>query len=138
MDHELWTTLSHAMFDVARVFPRPARYTYDAYCIVRVYLWAVLHDRPVDWATRRNSWSAQTRPGRIPDQSTMSRRLRHPDTLAFIQKLEHRLGQAGGNLLKYIDGKPLTVARHSHDPDATSGWGVGGMARGYKLHAQRL
>lgn len=136
MDHELWSQLSHAMFDVARSFPHQARWTYDTHCIVRVYLWAVIHDRPVDWATRPRSWSPQTRPADLPDQSTMSRRLRHPETAEFMRKLEQRLG--GGceqGLLKYIDGKPLSVPRHTHDPDATSGRGVGGMAKGYKLHA---
>lgn len=136
MDHELWNRLSHAMFDVARSFPKSSRRTYDVHCIARVYLWAVLHDRPVDWATRKSSWSAQTRPARLPDQSTMSRRVRHPDTLAFMEKLGRRLnGSDGKSLLKYIDGKPLPVPRHTHDPDAASGPGVGGMAKGFKLHA---
>lgn len=136
MDHELWSQLSHAMFDVARAFPKLSRFTYDAHCIVRVYLWAVLHDRPIDWASRRSSWSAQTRPASIPSQSTMSRRLRHADTAAFMRKLEQRLGNGSGeSLLKYIDGKPLPVARHTQDSDATSGRGVGGFAKGYKLHA---
>lgn len=136
MDHELWNQLSHAMFDVARSFPMHSRQTYDAHRIVRVYLWAVLHDRPVDWATRPASWSSQTRPEQIPDQSTMSRRLRHPDTISFMNKLSRRLaGPEQETLIKYLDGKPLHVARHTQDKDATSGFGVGGMAKGYKLHA---
>lgn len=136
MDHELWAQLSHAMFDVARAFPRLSRQTYDAHRIVRVYLWAVLHDRPVDWATRPANWSPATRPKGLPDQSTMSRRLRSPDTASFLDKLAKRLGGGGqGCLAKALDGKPLTVARHSQDPDATCGRGAGGMAKGYKLHA---
>ena len=136
MDHELWSQLSHAMFDAARGFTKLPRCTFDTHCIVRVYLWAVLHDRPVDWATRPSSWTPPTRPEMIPDQSTMSRRLRHSETTAFLQKLEQRLsGGPQRGLLKYIDGKPLPVARHTHDPDATCGRGVGGMAKGYKLHA---
>jgi hypothetical protein len=136
MDHELWAQLSHAMFDVARVFPKTARQTYDTHRIVRVYLWAVLHDRTVDWATRPASWTPSTRPGRIPDQSTLSRRLRAPEVRAFLDRLAPRVGgKPHPGLVKALDGKPLTVARHSKDPDATCGRGVGGMAKGYKLHA---
>jgi hypothetical protein len=136
MDRELWTQLSHAMFDVARSFRKSGRFTYDAHSIVRVYLWAVLHDRPVDWATRPSSWDRLTRPDRIPDQSTMSRRLRRPETTSFMEHMSCRLrGSSYEGLVKALDGKPLTVARHSKDPDATCGRGVGGMAKGYKLHA---
>ena len=136
MDHELWSQLSHAMFDVARGFVKLPRRTYDTHRIVRVYLWAVLHDRPVDWATRKDSWFSLTRPARIPDQSTMSRRLKHPETIAFMHKLSARLaGPTRNAFIKSLDGKPLPVARHSQDHDATSGRGAGGMAKGYKLHA---
>lgn len=34
-----------------------------------------------------------------------------------------------------MDGKLLRVAKHSGDPDATFGYGQGGYAKGYKLHA---
>lgn len=136
MDHELWSQLSHAMFDVARGFPRLSRQTFDTHCIVRVYMWAILHDRPVDWATRKTSWTRETRPARIPDQSTMSRRLKKPDTISFMHKLARRVaGKARESLVKLLDGKPLPIARHTQDPDATCGRGAGGMAKGYKLHA---
>lgn len=136
MDHELWSQLSHAMFDVARTIPRRPHQTFDTHRIVRVYLWAVLHDRPVDWATRASSWDNATRPQKIPSQSAMSRRLRHSDTSAFLTKLAQRLsGRHAAGLVKSLDGKPLAIPRHTHDPDARSGRGVGGMAKGYKLHA---
>jgi hypothetical protein len=37
--------------------------------------------------------------------------------------------------LAFVDGHALPVRRHSTDADARVGRGVGGMARGYKLHA---
>jgi hypothetical protein len=136
MPHELWAQLSHAMADVARAIPRRRRQTYPAQLVVRVYLWAVLHDRPVDWATHARSWADSTRPAKIPTQSTMSRRLRHPDTLDFLHRLGQRVGgKTREGLTKRLDGKPLAIPRHTHDPDARSGRGVGGMAKGYKLHA---
>ena len=55
MDHELWEILSHAMFDVARAFPKSPRQTHDTHRIVRVYLLAdasydssKLHDIAMD------------------------------------------------------------------------------------------
>lgn len=136
MDHELWKTLSHAMFDVARVFPKPPRQTYDTHLVVRVYLWAVLHDRPVFWATRPVNWPQANRPKQLPDQSTMSRRLRIVETTLFLAKLARRVaGTPQATVIKAIDGKPLIIPKHSTDSDATYGRGIGGQAKGYKLHA---
>ncbi len=136
MDHELWNQLSHAMFDVARGFPKSSRCTYDTHRIVRVYLWSVLHDRPVVWATAPRNWSGQTRPKVLPNQSTMSRRLRDEQIWRFLEKVARRVaGPLHPVLIKMLDGKPLIVAKHSADEDATRGRGVGGFAKGYKLHA---
>jgi len=136
MDRELWNQLSQAMFDVARGFRRCPRQTYDTHRIVRLYLWSVLHDRPVIWATNPRSWSYSTRPQALPDQSTMSRRLRDAQTWCFLDKLARRVaGPVRPVLIKALDGKPLVVAKHSADADATRGRGVGGFAKGYKLHA---
>ncbi len=136
MDHELWNLLSHAMFDVARVLPKSYRQTYDTHTIVRVYLWAVLHDRPVMWATHRRNWPRANRPRQLPNQSTMSRRLRVEETTTFMEKLARRINGPGrSSLIRAIDGKALVVPRHTTDPDAACGRGVGGFAKGYKLHA---
>lgn len=136
MDHELWSQLSQAMFDVARAFCKSSRQTYDTHRVVRVYLWSVLHDRPVVWATHRSNWSPNTRPKTLPTQSTMSRRLREEPTWRFLEKLARRVaGPTPAVLIKALDGKPLVVAKHSADRDATRGRGVGGFAKGYKLHA---
>lgn len=136
MDRELWQILSHAMFDVARAFPRSNRQSYSTHLIVRVYLWSVLHDRPVLWSTNPRNWPRQTRPKMLPDQSTMSRRLRRDSTQRFLAKLAQRVaGPAEPALVKAMDGKPLVIPKHSTDPNATYGRGVGGLAKGYKLHA---
>ena len=136
MDRELWRQLSHALCDVARAFPKTRRQRYDVRHIVRVYLWAVLHDRPVVWATDPCNWPRRTRSVSLPDQSTMSRRLRHPAVWDFLTALARRVGgRPRGGLLKAIDGKALVVPKHSTDAEATRGRGVGGPAKGYKLHA---
>lgn len=136
MERERWAELSAAISDVARSTTRNARQTHDISLIIRVYLWSVLHDRPVVWACDPRNWWPRTRPHKLPSQSTMSRRMRTEAFDRFMNALTSRLrGSESADLVKRIDGKAMAVARHSSDPDATSGRGVGGMQRGYKLHA---
>lgn len=134
MERELWKILSPEITAVDRQFPK-GRYSHSVGRIVRVYLWAVLNDRPVDWAVRRENWRGVRPPNSLPDQSRMSRRLRQADTQEFLDRLQERLLRRDDDaLVKLVDGKPLVVSRHSRDRDATFG-GVGGKDRGYKLHA---
>lgn len=137
MERELWAWLMIAVRDVDRRDWDTAYHTFSTAMIVRIYLWAVLHDRPVVWACDPRHWDHATRPRELPSQSTMSRRLRKAQIEAFLDALGRRLtGELTATLwlLKLLDGKPLTVAAHSKDPDATWGRGVGGLAKGYKLH----
>ena len=135
MERELWKILSRQITAVDRQFPKD-RYTHSVGRVVRVYLWSVLHDRPIDWACRRENWPGVRPPNALPHQSRMSRRLRQKDTLEFLTELTRRFSDRGEyDLVKMLDGKPLHVARHSQDSDATFGYGAGGMCRGYKLHA---
>jgi hypothetical protein len=111
------------------------RFTYTDATIVAVYFWAVIHDRPVDWACRPGSWRKGMRRGRLPSQSSMSRRLRTQAVRRLIQRLEQRLLRRRQPALVYlIDGKPLIVGGNSRDPHAGFGRSAGGMAKGYKLH----
>lgn len=135
MERELWKIVSSAITVVDRRI-RKATYTHSVGRIVRVYLWSVLNDRPVDWACRWENWRGARPPAALPDQSRMSRRLRQQDTLEFLLAVLDRLDRSqGSQLLKYLDGKPLTVSRHSQDSDAAFGRGAGGINKGYKLHA---
>ena len=136
MERELWSIISGAITDVSQTRKSAHRFTYDVALIARVYLWSVLHDRPVNWACRRSSWSLATGPSRLPNQSTMSRRLPTEAMQEFLQALGRRLsGDRYSGLVKMIDGKPMPIARHSQDRDATFGRGAGGLDKGYKLHA---
>lgn len=103
--------------------------------MLRVWLWAVLNDRPTCWACERGNWAGVKPPPRLPDQSTMSRRLRDPRTRSMLDELLETLGPAADTLVRRIDGKPLVVPRHSSDKLARFGRGAGGTDRGYKLHA---
>lgn len=136
MERERWAELSAAISDVSRTIKSSRRHTHDISLIIRTYLWAVLHDRPVLWACEPRNWWPQARPRQLPSQPTMSRRMRTAEFERFMDALSSRMrGSELADLVKRIDGKALAVARHSTDPDATSGRGVGGMQRGYKLHA---
>jgi DDE family transposase len=135
MELELWPELSQAICDVQRRFESNPRDSYCTALIVRVHLWAVLHDRPTCWACDPKSWTARNCPEQLPDQSTMSRRMRRKDFDEFLRMLGTRLnGRPASSLLRIIDGKPLELPNHSSDPDAGWGRGVSRISFGYKLH----
>jgi len=134
MERGLWRGITEGL----RRLPRwsPVRATYSNRQILAVLLWAALHDRPISWACCRSSWPIQAWRRRLPDQSTMSRRLRDPrligDLRLLIARLQRRLPATP---VLAVDGKALPVREHSRDPDAATGWASGRFAPGYKLHA---
>jgi hypothetical protein len=136
MELELWSETSAAISGVATNWSDHAQDTYPTATIVRVYQWACLHDRPIDWACCPKNWTAATRPRKLPNQSTMSRRTRRADFMEFMERVGRRLnGRPQSSLVKIIDGKPLELPNHTTDRDATWGRGVSRMAAGYKIHA---
>lgn len=135
MERELWKIVSRLITNIDRKTPRQG-YQHSVGRIVRVYLWATLQDRPVYWACERKHWAGVRPPVQLPDQSTMSRRLSQLSTREFLNTLSNAVVESGlPQLVKFIDGKPLPVSRHSQDGHATFGRGAGGINRGYKLHA---
>jgi DDE family transposase len=135
MELELWTEISQAICDVQRNFTFNPHDTHPTARIVRVHLWATLHDRPTTWGCRRRNWTGKTCPEKLPNQSTMSRRMRRQDFQCFLAAMGRRLnGKPQERLLKIIDGKPLELPNHSGDPDAKWGRGVSRLSVGYKLH----
>jgi hypothetical protein len=136
MELEFWTDLSQAICAVQRQTRCRPRDTHPTALIVRVHLWAALHDRPTCWACHPTNWTRQTLPDQLPDQSTMSRRMRRSDFEPFLKLMHTRLnGNAKAGLLKIVDGKPLELPNHSTDRDAAWGRGVSRLAVGYKIHA---
>lgn len=131
MERELWATL-YAL--ARRLEPREARGIFPASCIVSVFLWAVIHDRPVSWACDARNWPAQPH-RRLPSQATMSRRLRSPAVQQLLDKLLAVLLERDSSWVKVVDAKPLPVGGHSKDPDARWGRGVGNFIKGYKFYA---
>ena len=136
MELERWSELSAAISAVAVGFERHKRDQHSTALVVRVHTWAAPHDRPVGWACRAKNWPPRARPGKLPGQSTMSRRTRRPDFEAFQRRVGVRMnGRPQPGLLKAVDGKPLELPNHTTDRDATWSRGVGRTAVGYKLHA---
>jgi hypothetical protein len=136
MELERWAELSAAVSAVAAGWERRPKDTHCTALIVRVHLWAALFDRPISWACKAANWKPAARPETLPDQSTMSRRTRRKDFMAFLERVGRRLnGRAVPGLVKVVDGKPLELPNHTTDRDATWSRGVGRTAVGYKLHA---
>lgn len=135
MERELWTLL----YGIAiKLDNRWGRWKYSAADIVVVYFWCVIHDRPMCWAVEKSNWPDDLRPEHIPTQSTLSRRMRHPDAQQLMTQIEQTwiaLVSLERLWIRIIDGKPLAVSGVSKDADAGYGRGAGGMRKGYKLHA---
>lgn len=132
-----WVMLSKYVSDLAARWKSDKHYRHGTDLIVRVYAWAACHSCPTYWACEAANWPAKLRPRQLPDQSTMSRRLRSDDYKRFVERLMHRLaGHDATTLAVYhIDGSPLSVADHTTDPDAEVGPKGKRMYTGYKLHA---
>lgn len=139
MDCELWKSIVSQIVAVDRNYRRrkaSRKFTHSVGKIVWVYLWSVFNDKPVYWACKPENYRGARQPRHLPDQSCMSRRLKHKDTHIFIRAVIARLaGEGRCRLVKAIDGKPLPISKISGDPEATYGRGAGGMDKGYKLHA---
>jgi len=109
---------------------------YDAAVIVGVFLWAVVHDRPISWACELRNWPSELAYRGLPSQSTMSRRLRGASVQRLLSLVEdHFKSQLPLDGPKFIDAKPLVVSGVTKDPEAKSGYGARGYAKGYKLYA---
>lgn len=142
MERERWLELYSLVQGLGRFYQQGVRYS--AATIVGVYLWAVVHDRPVSWACRRENWDAGLWPGRLPSQSSMSRRLRSDAVQELLATAEETLRQRSlpspaqspeATAVRSIDSKPLPVGCGSKDRAARRGRsGHGLFARGYRLH----
>ena len=135
MEAKLFKRLCAVVDSIARVRRRRGDQFSDR-IILLIYLWSVLHDRPVKWACDMENWHVEV-PFNLPSNSTMSRRLRK---VSFQLLMEQVLAAAADlfavPLVKQIDSMPLRVGSYSRDVDAKRGRVAAGLkARGYRLHA---
>lgn len=140
MDRETWTVLIEASRIAAGRMPKPSRKpVYPDLLVLRVWLWAGMHDRPLSWACSRENYNGRLfRPRKLPSISRLSRRVRSA-RFARLRAIFRSVmtGRAKGLPLSFIDGKALPVGEHSTDPDARDGVVTHTRFRkGYRLHAR--
>ena len=136
MERKLFAELMRTLWSIPGAHRRPPKCNYTHAQVLAVALWAALHDRPISWATQRCNWPLHDRVRALPSNATMSRRLRNQTIMVLLEALIGALHITGdGERTLIIDGRALTIARHSSDPDASFGRGTGGLGNGYKLHA---
>lgn len=138
MERQLWMQIVALLKGIDKPRPNP-RDTYSAEEIVRVLLWAALHDRPVSWAVQRAHWPLHERRRSLPSSTTMSRRWGTAEVQTLLVTIEERVLRPAGlkPLVWMIDGKPLVIGNCSKDRQSGYGRAAAGKARGYKLHLIR-
>lgn len=137
MERELWNTLYQWILEHANG-RRCKGVWYSDTLIAAVWLWAVLHERSVSWATQPCNWPKDLLTFELPSQPTLSRRLKRESFRLFLatlhESLNHRRFAAQQTLVKTMDSKPLPVSAYSNAKDARWGRGLRTQQRGYKLH----
>jgi hypothetical protein len=135
MEHQLWLSILAVMASLDKA-GKSTRCDFSDEDIVKVFYWAVLHDRPVRWACDPRNWPPWQRRKGLPSTPTMSRRLRSQSVLALLHALERRVSAPKEpGLFWIIDGKPLCIGGCSTDRQAGYGRAANTMAKGYKIHA---
>ena len=135
MEHQLWKAIVALLATLGK--PRKRRTKdYTDHDIVKVYYWAVIHDRCQAWACQKKNWPIHLRRQPLPSAGTLSRRLQTPTVVALLDALEQRVvAPKEPGLFWMLDGKPLVIGGCSKDRQAGYGRAAGGKAKGYKLHA---
>src|SRR6188508_3653020 len=85
MEAKLYREVYQLVTASAPAARRPRELYSDAWVVV-MFLWAVIHDRPVSWASRPEHWPEDLdRP--LASQSRLSRRLRTLGVVLLIEQL---------------------------------------------------
>lgn len=135
MEGQLWKRIVMVLMQVCKRRKR-ANEDFSDEDIVRVYYWAVIHDRPISWACQVKNWPLHARRKALPSDTTMSRRQRTPHVVCLLDAVEQRVTKpTGSGLYWMIDGKPLVIGGCSKDRQAGYGRAAASKAKGYKLHA---
>src|SRR5262245_12124099 len=129
MEHQLWKAIVAVLAELDKPVAK-AVFDFSDEQIVKVYYWAVIHDRPTSWACQKRHWPIHRRRGKLPSQPTMSRRLRTPSVVALLGALERRVtAPKAPGLFWMIDGKPLAIGGKSKDRQAGYGHAAGCKAK---------
>jgi hypothetical protein len=135
MEHQLWKRIVAILTSLDKRRKTTA-FRFSDEDIVKVYYWAVIHDRPVSWACQGKHWPIYRRKWPLPSSTTMSRRLRSASVVSLLNTLERRVtAPQKPGLFWMVDGKPLVIGGCSKDRQAGYGRAASGKAKGYKIHA---
>lgn len=135
MEGELWKRLYRLVIKISNN-KTLKRATYTDADIMLVFLWAVLHDRPVYWACKKPSWPIYYRRRKLPNALTMTRRLRTQQLQNLLKVIEkHLINNFPRSICRWIDGKPLPIGGSSKDKQSAFGFGASAITKGYKLYA---
>jgi Transposase DDE domain len=135
VEHQLWRSIIAVLVGLSKPRKRTGCEFSDE-DIVKVYYWAVIHDRPTCWACERRHWPVCRRRQTLPSAATMSRRLRSGSVRTLLNALEQRVvAPKPPGLFWMIDGKPLAISGCSKDRQAGYGRAANCKAKGYKIHA---
>ena len=137
MDKRIWSIITRTIVSVNRKM-RPSGRTpvFGDVLILRMYCWAVWHDRPLSWAAGRQNYRRMFQPRSLPSRSQFCRRVKTARFGKLLAQVCEALAQVPqAERLLFIDGKALPVSESTSDPQATTGRGNGRFSRGYKLHA---
>jgi hypothetical protein len=138
MERQLWPRLYQLLMQAGKHRDRRGKQFSDAWIAV-IYMWSVLHDRPISWACDLDNWRGESSaPLNLPSPSTMSRRLNGKKSLGVRQLLEQAQQITTEwfpeGFCYWIDSKPLTVSGVSKDRETRFGRAAGCSAKGYRLH----
>lgn len=136
MERQLWKSIVELLKEIDKP-KQNSRWTYSTTVVVKVWMWAVIHDRPISWACQRRNWPVYEQRWKRPSNTTMSRRLRSVEVLQVLEQLEQRVirPRDSNNLVWMIDGKPLPISGCSKDRQAGYGRAAASKAKGYKIHS---
>ena len=135
MEQAQWLLLGGIIRRVCRSFGPAPRCKYPDALILKLYYWAVKHDRPVTWALDPLHANRLFRPRRRPSVSQLNRRVASARFGLVHERIKTLLAHTDAKQAVCLDGKALVVSPVSQDRDARVGHVPGGMGRGYKLHA---
>jgi hypothetical protein len=135
MEHQLWKAIVALLTSLGKSRKRRTK-DFNDHDIVKVFYWAVTHDRPMSWACQAPHWPIHLRRWPLPSPGTLSRRLRTATVVALLDALEQRVvAPKEPGLFWMIDGKPLVIGGCSKDRQAGYGRAANSKAKGYKIHA---
>ena len=107
MDSHTWKVIYQCIRRADRSIPRFGRRArYSDGQIVAMYVWSVMHDRPLCWACNRENYTSRYRPRRLPSVSQFCKRIKTDRCDAILQFIHEALSEIESfTELSFIDGR---------------------------------